>query len=95
MTDLEPTPLDSLLRARDIAKKNGFYYVYSGNVHDKLSSSTFCHHCGQELIGRDWYELSEWNLTADGHCMHCGTALHGRFDPQPGRWGSRRQPIAL
>ncbi len=95
MTDLEPTPLTSLLRARDIAKKNGFYYVYSGNVHDKLSSSTFCHYCGQELIGRDWYELSEWNLTADGHCIHCGTALHGRFDPQPGRWGSRRQPIAL
>ena len=95
MTDLEPTPLNSLLRARDIAKKNGFYYVYSGNVHDKLSSSTFCHHCGQELIGRDWYELSDWNLTTDGHCKHCGTALHGRFDPQPGRWGSRRQPIAI
>ncbi len=95
MDKIKQTPLESLLRARDIARKNGFYYVYAGNVHDKQSGSTWCHHCGQCLIGRDWYDLSDWNLTASGHCQHCGTLCHGLFEEHPGQWGGRRQVISF
>lgn len=89
------TSLQSLLRACDIARKNGFYYVYTGNVHDKQNSSTRCHQCGELLIGRDWYELSEWNLTASGKCSSCGSKCHGQFLAQAGTWGSKRQSIIL
>ena len=33
-------------------------YVYTGNVHDEEGGSTYCHQCGEKLIGSDWYVLS-------------------------------------
>jgi len=96
MTDTPSTPRNTLTRSREIALKNGLRYVYTGNVHDFKGSSTYCHNCGEILIGRDWYELSTWNLAragARGTCKNCGTVVAGIFEDQPGTWGSRRQPI--
>ncbi len=95
MMDKPPTPPDTLIRARRIAMKNGLRYVYVGNVHDKAAASTYCHHCGQLLIGRDWYELSEWNLTPRGACNVCNTPCAGVFEENPGEWGSKRVPVSL
>jgi pyruvate formate lyase activating enzyme len=95
MLDHPPTPPATLARARAIAMKNGVRYAYTGNVHDETGESTYCHHCGQKLIGRDWYLLSDWNLTADGRCSKCGTPCAGVFDERPGDWGARRQPVRL
>jgi len=95
MTDIQGTPPATLMRARRIARDNGLRYVYTGNIHDKDGGSTYCHGCGTRLIGRDWYELSDWNLTADGKCNKCGAACAGVFDVKPGRWGRRREPIRL
>jgi pyruvate formate lyase activating enzyme len=98
MMDKPHTPLQTLIRSRDIALKNGLRYVYTGNVHDFEGSSTYCHNCGDILIGRDWYELSIWNMaTENGHgsCGNCGTAVAGVFDAQPGHWGARRLPIHI
>ena len=95
MMDIPPTPLTTLTRARDIGLKNGLRYVYTGNVHDSEGGSTYCHSCGQKLIGRDWYELSDWNLDAQGACNKCGTPLAGVFEAKPGHWGARRQPVRL
>jgi len=95
MMDVPSTPPATLQRARDIGLKNGLHYVYSGNVHDKAGQSTYCHGCGQLLIGRDWYELSEWNLDAEGRCKQCGTRCAGVFEAKPGGWGSRRLPVRL
>ena len=95
MRDIHHTPAATLLQARDIAIKNGLHYVYVGNVHDKSGSSTYCHHCGQLLIGRDWYVLSDWNLSEAGDCTHCDTRCLGKFEGPPGNWGARRQPLRL
>ncbi len=95
MQDKPATPLDSLLQARNIAIKNGVHYAYVGNVHDKAADSTYCHHCGELLIGRDWYQLSEWNLNADGTCTNCATPCSGYFDESPGQWGARRCAIKI
>jgi pyruvate formate lyase activating enzyme len=95
MMDVPPTPVETLIRARDIAMKNGIRYAYTGNVHNKEGDSTYCHHCGEKLIGRDWYQLSEWNLTADGRCASCGTPCAGVFEAEPGHWGPRQVPIRL
>ncbi|MDX9859720.1 MAG: AmmeMemoRadiSam system radical SAM enzyme, partial [Rhodospirillales bacterium] len=95
MLDRPATPAATLRRARDIALGGGVRYAYVGNVHDPAADSTYCHHCGAMLIGRDWYELSTWNLTDDGHCRSCGTACAGVFDGRPGTWGRKRQPVRL
>jgi pyruvate formate lyase activating enzyme len=94
MTDTPATPEATLHRARDIARANGLRYVYTGNIHDKAGGSTYCHACGECLIGRDWYALSDWNV-AEGHCASCGTAVAGKFDAIPGRWGRKRQPVRI
>jgi pyruvate formate lyase activating enzyme len=95
MLDVPHTPPQTLSRARLIALKNGVRYAYTGNVHDELGSSTYCHVCGTRLIGRDWYRLTEWNLTGDGSCLNCGASCPGYFESHPGRWGQRRQPVRL
>ena len=95
LTDVPPTPPSTLKRARDIAIANGVRYAYTGNVHDKAGESTYCHQCGEILIGRDWYELSDWNLTDDGHCTACGTRCAGVFHGKAGDWGGRRLPVRL
>jgi len=96
MSDYPVTPTATLQRSRDIALNNGLHYVFTGNIHDLRGSSTYCQRCGAMLIGRDWYELSTWNLAIDAgaaRCRDCGTAVAGVFEEQPGDWGSRRQAI--
>jgi pyruvate formate lyase activating enzyme len=95
MRDIPRTPASTLSRAREIAIKNGLRYAYTGNVHDGVGGSTYCHNCGKRLIYRDWYILGEWNLTPDGACVNCGTPCAGHFDSKPGSWGPRRQPVRL
>ena len=95
MLDTPPTPPSTLSRAREIARSHGIRYAYTGNVHDEAGGSTYCHACGQKLIGRDWYVLSDWNLDADGCCKHCGTHCAGVFEARPGNWGARRLPVAF
>jgi len=95
MLDVEATPHKTLTQARDIALSNGVRYAYVGNVHDFAAESTYCHSCGTRLIGRDWYVLSEWRLTEDGHCLKCGEACQGVFDGPRGDWGAKRQPVRM
>ncbi len=95
MMDKPNTPPETVMRARRIARKNGVRYAFTGNVHDRDGGSTYCHACGEALIARDWYQLSSWTLTDDGHCRSCGAPCAGVFDGPPGTWGRRRQPVRL
>ncbi len=51
MQNIPKSPIYTLLKARSIALVNGVHYAYIGNVHDKVADSTYCHHCGELLIG--------------------------------------------
>ena len=98
MMNKSRTPQRSLTRARKIAMKNGLRYVYTGNVHDFDGERSYCLHCKEILIGRDWYELSTWYVSVDNHsgfCTRCGTRLAGVFDGPPGEWGARRLPLRI
>jgi pyruvate formate lyase activating enzyme len=95
MQNVPSTPFDTLVQAREIALRNGVRYAYTGNVHDAKGESTYCHKCGETLIARDWYVLSAWNLTDDGHCKSCGAQCAGVFDGPAGEWGAKRQPVRL
>jgi pyruvate formate lyase activating enzyme len=95
MRDVPPTPPHTLQEARTIALKTGLRFVYTGNIHDEATQSTYCHACGARLIGRDWYKLTDWTLTADGGCSRCGEPCAGVFETLPGNWGQRRLPVPI
>ncbi len=94
MMDRPPTPAATLSRARRIALSKGMHFVYTGNVHDIEGGSTYCPECDELLIARDWYELECYQLQ-ENHCPSCGYEIPGRFEPKPGNWGRKRQPIRL
>jgi len=94
MQDLPRTPPATLQRAREHALRHGIKHVYTGNVHDRESQSTYCAGCGALLIERNWYELGAYR-PVDGACPDCGKKLAGRFGAGKGGWGSRRQPVSI
>jgi len=95
MLDTPATPAATLRAARGIAQAAGLRYVFTGNTHDEAGQSTYCHACKARLIGRDWYDLTAWNLTTDGCCGTCGEPCAGVFEGRPGTWGRRRRPMRV
>lgn len=95
MVNIAATPLETLIKAREIALDMGLYYVYTGNVFYTPGDTTYCHNCGEVLIKREWYQLTGYHLSAEGYCQNCGSKLAGCFDKAPGSWGSKRKPIRI
>ena len=95
MPDVPATPPATLVRARNIALKAGLHHVYTGNVHHTEGDTTFCPGCHAPLIVRDWYQINQYRLDANGHCPDCGAAVAGRFDAKAGDFGRQRIPIAI
>jgi pyruvate formate lyase activating enzyme len=95
MTDIPPTPPETLVRARRIALGEGLQHVYTGNVHDVEGGTTFCTGCGEALIARDWHRILLYRVSADGRCLQCGAALAGRFEAFRGQFGRRRVPLSI
>jgi pyruvate formate lyase activating enzyme len=79
LMDRPATPPATLLRARAIAREVGLRHVYTGNVHDPASQTTYCTGCGAPVIERDWHAVRAVRIDG-GRCRACGTALAGRFD---------------
>ena len=95
MTDIPATPASTLTRTRDIARKAGLRYVYTGNVHDEGGGSTYCPSCGEAVIVRDWYRIGRYRLSESGACLACGAQLAGRFQKFGKPFGPRRIPVRL
>ncbi|GAA0684219.1 AmmeMemoRadiSam system radical SAM enzyme [Marinobacterium maritimum] len=95
MLDHPPTPLETLQRARMIAREEGLRFVYTGNLPDPEGNTTYCPECNRPLIKRAGYMILDWSLTPQGCCRYCGHQLAGRFEPTPGNWGSRRLPVSI
>jgi pyruvate formate lyase activating enzyme len=95
MDDLPPTPASTLARSRAIALANGLRYVYTGNVHDTEGGTTFCPHCGNAVIVRDWHSILNHRLTDEGNCRECGGAIAGRYARFEKAFGPRRIPVRL
>ena len=94
MRDKPRTPLETLLAAYDIARRQGLKYAYVGNVDDVQHQSTYCPHCGELLIERNWYDLGVYRLRGDC-CGQCGGKIAGRFQDAPGDWGRKRLPVRI
>lgn len=66
-----PTPVKTLLRAREIASEK-LEYVYLGNVYIPDAEDTFCPYCGNKLVSRSGFYAKIVGITEDGKCSKCG-----------------------
>jgi pyruvate formate lyase activating enzyme len=73
--DLEPTPLDTLRRARTIGHDSGLDFVYLGNIQEPGGEDTVCPQCGAVAVRRTGYTITARH-TRDGACSRCGMALN-------------------
>jgi len=92
MTDIPKTEAKSLLEAYNIAKQNGLHYVYTGNIYDQKTGSTYCPSCNHCIIERNWYELGNYHIS-NGCCKFCNTKIAGKFMNKAGTWGRKRLAI--
>lgn len=76
MLDEPPTPVGTLETARRIGFEAGLRFVYTGNIPGADGESTRCPHCGETVIGRHGFRLTENNLER-GHCVHCEAEVPG------------------
>lgn len=78
MMDKKETPKKTLIKAREIAIKNGIKYCYTGNIFNKEGQSTYCPKCNYLLIERNWHEVIN-NKIINGNCYNCGEKIAGVF----------------
>ena len=76
MTDREPTPVETLRRARDIGLAEGLHCVYEGNIPGEGGENSYCPSCGTELISRFGYTIRQ-NKISNGCCSACGVKIAG------------------
>ena len=75
LTNLPPTPLETLVEARKTAMDAGLRFVYIGNIRQE-AESTFCPKCKKLLIERIGYFLKQNNIS-DGKCKFCSISIAG------------------
>ena len=76
MTDREPTPVETLRRARDIGLTEGLRFVYEGNIPGEGGENTYCPSCTTELITRFGFSIRQ-NKISNGCCSDCGEKMEG------------------
>ena len=74
MEDKNPTNIDYLLRAKEIAVDMGIEYVYLGNM--PADNNSYCPNCGELLIARERYCNQDKKRIKDGRCANCGHNLN-------------------
>lgn len=75
--DTPPTPLDTLQTARDIGRKAGLRFVYTGNVPGHAGENTVCYSCGKLVVERIGYDIRVVGLKGSS-CGFCGAELNFR-----------------
>jgi len=73
-----PTSLEFLRKTYDLAREEGLRYVYVGNTRMRKYNNTFCHNCGEMMIGRDsFYTRRNYDYDPETGviCSKCRTPL--------------------
>ena len=78
LMDAQPTPLETLRRAREIGKEEGLLYIYIGNVLGE-GENTYCYSCGELLIERYGFDILKYRVEK-GRCPSCGAEIHGLWE---------------
>jgi pyruvate formate lyase activating enzyme len=75
MMDYEPTPIKTLEKHYDIAKKEGLKYVYLGNVPGHPWEHTYCSECNKIVVKRYGFDIQGWNMDENNKCKFCGNQI--------------------
>ncbi|MBN2457799.1 AmmeMemoRadiSam system radical SAM enzyme [Candidatus Woesearchaeota archaeon] len=78
MTEITPTPKDTLVAAKKAAEKY-LDYVYIGNADIKNSSNTYCPGCKRMLISREGYSAKINHKDLKENRCSCGRDIPGIF----------------
>jgi pyruvate formate lyase activating enzyme len=77
LTHLPPTPVATLVHARDVAREEGLQFVYIGNVPGlEGAETTLCPKCRKAVVERDIFAVTTMEI-ANGKCRFCGTGIPG------------------
>ncbi len=76
LTEVAPTPIETLELACRIGREAGLRFVYSGNLAGRGEESTRCPNCGEPLVARQGYVVQGVHLV-DGRCSRCGEQIEG------------------
>jgi pyruvate formate lyase activating enzyme len=83
LTNVPPTPPETLHKAREIGLKEGLKFVYIGNLPVDSEDDTFCPKCGNLAIRRDGYNTQVLAVTPEGKCLRCGEDLNVKMGKSP------------
>ncbi len=76
LTNVPPTPPQTLLKAREIGIKAGLEFVYVGNLAVDKEDDTFCPKCKNLAIKRTGYQTKVIGVNQKGHCTDCKEDLN-------------------
>lgn len=79
LTDFPPTPVATLILAKEIAQEKGLHFVYVGNAVTEDGANTFCPFCGELLLERQGYTVVI-NMIEDGKCSFCSESIPGIWE---------------
>ena len=74
LSNLPPTPVETLENIRDMGLEEGLNFVYIGNVLGHPYEDTYCPKCKRRVIKRHGFQVVE-NHTHDGKSDFCGENL--------------------
>jgi pyruvate formate lyase activating enzyme len=75
MMEFEPTPIKTLEKHYEVAKKEGLSYVYLGNVPGHPLEHTYCSQCKNIVVKRYGYDIQSWNMDEKNNCKFCGNKI--------------------
>ena len=75
MMEYEPTPIKTLEKHYEIAKKEGLKYVYLGNVPGHPWEHTYCSECNNIVVKRYGFDIQGWNMDENNKCKFCGNQI--------------------
>ncbi len=78
LTGLPPTPIPTLEKAYNIARKAGLRFVYLGNVPGHERENTVCYSCNNVVISRIGYNTQVKGVV-NSKCSFCGAELNVRM----------------
>lgn len=78
MTDYPATPVSTLERLAEVAKRAGLKHVFIGNVWGHPLEHTYCPGCGYPVIERYGFFVTAWRLTEGNKCPRCGYRVNVR-----------------
>jgi pyruvate formate lyase activating enzyme len=79
LAHLPPTPVEVLVKARELARATGLHYVYIGNVPGlEHAGTTYCPQCKKAVVERDIFAVTALRLE-NGQCKFCQGKIAGRW----------------